>query len=1332
MAKRKYFIKRALSVCMAMALVFSSANISPIVALAKEETDRQLETETSEEADIQSETETNKATDIQSENEANEETETKSENEAETEISTNEIEIQSEAEQETAQETEHETESETTKAELETIEDIETEKETEELQILEDISEESITEITNVIISEHQEQLLAGQDITLTYKADNDKFAFGDDYRLKINGVEIDENKEAVNITDKTITIPASLNTTAGMLKIEFIKENCDFSPVYQRVYKDTNTDKWNLVWQDEFNGTMLDPTKWDYQIGNGAAYGIAGWGNAEKQYYTEGEENSKVENGKLTITAKKDETHGYTSARIRTASRDEGKSLNGVPQTGTAYQAAAYGKIEAKMKLPKGQGLWPAFWLLPYNSKYGTWASGGEIDIMEARGRLPHIVSGALHYGSVWPNNVSYSEEYELKDSDITEYHIYTLEWDPTKITWLVDGVEYASRSNWYSILSDGTGYPYPAPFDEKFYILFNIAVGGNFDQAATEIEIGENGASMDIDYVRWYQREQEIYDNWLIEEPKVEKDESEAANELLKLTYKNGNYVNDANFEAVSVTPVTTNDSWEIKRGSWISLLIPGNGNGKAAWSKIKNKGKNYLKINVERTGSQMYSSQMLQYLPLIKGYKYELSYMAYTDEDNTKADVSFQFGGDAQEAWAKYSPNYIDKLTTQPVKYTHQFTMADNTDATARLEINLATSKGNVYISDVCVKLVDIEEGEDKKEEPVIENKELELTVKITDEPQMLTYTGSAIKPAIEVYNGEQLLIEKKDYTVKYNNNINVSKEAIITVKGKGNYKDSATTTFEILPKDLSELEIDDVHTIITENGEVIQPKIAVKYGKKKLKEYTDYKLEIPNCKDDSGIVRAGDYQIKIKAVEGGNYTGEKVINYNVLENSTLLMSKAKITVKTPTVEYNGEHTQKPQVVVKIGKTTLTSEQYDIICENIKIGKATLTVVGKNGVYGSKTAAYKIIGGIKLGSNIRLEGIESCDYTGSEITLEKMALYDNGKLLVPETDYIVKYTNNINAGKAKVVITGKGDYKGKITKTFKINKVNLNEYNTNTLISWNCTDFATYTKAGAIPEFTLKYNDIELVEKKDFTVLYKNNKKVSNGTVKATIIIKGKGNFTGKITDTFEVTYPTADAVYAKASDVLIPDDISSLEKNIKVKLYETSTNKLLKAGQDYEKNIECYILENDKERHELLPADLTADKKINVRITLKNNYKGAGEKPQTVETTVRLYNKKASTEFIVTPVADQIYKGKEIEPGISVTDKYGKQLTKDTDYSVEYENNINKGKAKIIITGIGNGYGGTKTVYFDITEARVKLAGSIAEKLAEMIDMMQMGK
>lgn len=238
----------------------------------------------------------------------------------------------------------------------------------------------------------------------------------------------------------------------------------------------------WQLVWSDEFGGTNVDTTKWTFDIGNGSG----GWGNNEKEYYTSRPQNVCVTNGVLHIIANKESYGGqnYTSAKLKTL----------------GLFSKLYGRFEFRAKLPRGQGYWPALWMMPRNSVYGGWAASGEVDIMENKGSDPATVGGTIHYGGSWPNNVYSGQSYAFSNGNsVTNFHVYALEWSAYDIRWYVDGQLYETQTFWWS-----SGGAYPAPFDQPFYVIMNLAVGGNYggDPNTNTVFPGE----MQVDYVRVY----------------------------------------------------------------------------------------------------------------------------------------------------------------------------------------------------------------------------------------------------------------------------------------------------------------------------------------------------------------------------------------------------------------------------------------------------------------------------------------------------------------------------------------------------------------------------------------------------------------------------------------------------------------------------------------------------------------------------------------------------------------------------------------------------------------------------------------------------------
>lgn len=231
------------------------------------------------------------------------------------------------------------------------------------------------------------------------------------------------------------------------------------------------------LVWSDEFSGNSLDGSKWSHETGG------AGWGNNESQFYTTNSTNSSVSNGELTITARQEQigNNPYTSARIFT----KGK------------MTVKYGKIEARLKVPLGQGLWPAFWMLGANIDAVSWPACGEIDIME------HVNNDTTIHGTAHWDNSGHAYYGTQITTTPAEYHIYTVQWDSTKIQWFLDGDVFFT-------MNIANGINGTSEFHNDFFLLLNLAVGGNwpgYPDATTTFP-----AEYKIDYVRVYKDQSEL----------------------------------------------------------------------------------------------------------------------------------------------------------------------------------------------------------------------------------------------------------------------------------------------------------------------------------------------------------------------------------------------------------------------------------------------------------------------------------------------------------------------------------------------------------------------------------------------------------------------------------------------------------------------------------------------------------------------------------------------------------------------------------------------------------------------------------------------------
>ena len=240
------------------------------------------------------------------------------------------------------------------------------------------------------------------------------------------------------------------------------------------------------LVWSDEFNaanGSLPDSSKWVMEIGGG------GWGNHELESYTNRPVNAQVQKGKLVITAKKETFKGsdgitrpYTSARLKTAGLFEQK----------------YGRFEARIKVPRGQGMWPAFWMLGNNIGTAGWPECGEIDIMENIGKEPSVVHGTIH-GPGYSGANGLGESFTLPSGKFANsFHVFAIEWEPSAIRFYVDKMLYETR----------TPADLPAEktwvYDHPFFILLNVAVGGDWPGNPDRTTVFPQ--RMLVDYVRVY----------------------------------------------------------------------------------------------------------------------------------------------------------------------------------------------------------------------------------------------------------------------------------------------------------------------------------------------------------------------------------------------------------------------------------------------------------------------------------------------------------------------------------------------------------------------------------------------------------------------------------------------------------------------------------------------------------------------------------------------------------------------------------------------------------------------------------------------------------
>jgi beta-glucanase (GH16 family) len=239
----------------------------------------------------------------------------------------------------------------------------------------------------------------------------------------------------------------------------------------------------YSLTWSDEFNNNTLDSSKWTFENGDGCP-GICGWGNNELEYYTDRKENLYFQDGKMIIKAKKEKFGGkeYTSSKILTRNK----------------KAFKFGRIDLRAKLPTGKGIWPAFWMMPQDNVFGGWPKSGEIDILEMIGHEANKTYGTLHFGP-GPGSTQLGGNYSLPSGSLNDsFHVFSMEWKQNEIKWLLDGNVFSKHT---SAEFGSNNYP----FNENFYFIINLAVGGNWPgnpDATTRLP-----QFFIIDYIRVYQ---------------------------------------------------------------------------------------------------------------------------------------------------------------------------------------------------------------------------------------------------------------------------------------------------------------------------------------------------------------------------------------------------------------------------------------------------------------------------------------------------------------------------------------------------------------------------------------------------------------------------------------------------------------------------------------------------------------------------------------------------------------------------------------------------------------------------------------------------------
>ena len=548
--------------------------------------------------------------------------------------------------------------------------------------------------------------------------------------------------------------------------------------------------DNYELVWSDEFNGNYLDTNTWNYEIGTGSW----GWGNNEQQYYTD--RNIKVSNGTMKITAKREDYGGmkYTSSRITTKNKKNFK----------------YGKIEARIKMPKFKGVWPAFWMLGANQDSVGWPKCGEIDIVEAIND-ENLVYGTLHWFHD-PGNNNADSGSSVAVANRTEYHVYGVEWTADKLRWYVDGKVYRTMDVSNDSFSE---------VRKEYFVIFNMAIGGQWP--GYDIDETAFPATMEVDWVRGYK--------------KVEETTTKYTGPMITVTE-----------DAVE----TCSEKWGSYFGSdWA---------GASGTSKSTDKAVTGATMNITSIGNSQWGvQQYLKGLHYYPGRTYNYSFTMTSDVDKR---VFVKVAGDGDE---QIFGEYIDLKARVPYNFSRQVTLAKDMEGVLDLYFGMGKCDGdaaatnsaaNITLSNVSFKTTtqipdpNYNNGESTTNKTTLPSEEKTTTNNgVTTTNNGLTTTGNGVTTTSKVVVSRPGKVSvKKVVRSKNNRNIKIN---IKKVKGVTGYQIKYSTN----------KKLKKAKTVTTK---------SVKKTLKKLKKKTYY-IQVRAYVVKSGNVKVtGDWS-KIKKVK-----------------------------------------------------------------------------------------------------------------------------------------------------------------------------------------------------------------------------------------------------------------------------------------------------------------------------------------------------------------------------------------------------------------------------------------------------------------------------
>ncbi len=453
------------------------------------------------------------------------------------------------------------------------------------------------------------------------------------------------------------LALVMAISMLTGCQKPE--EESVSDSTVIHPVAQDISYDGYTLKWEDNFDGSELNRNDWNVELHD------PGWVNEEWQSYVDSSENIYIEDGSLILKPVRNTYDNgnvsYTSGRVNTQGKHD----------------FTYGLFEARVKVPTGKGYLPAFWLMASDENlYGQWPRCGEIDIMEVMGDSTDTAHGTVHYGN--PHSQSQGTYTLTNGTFADDFHTFALEWEPGSLRWYIDGMLYHEENDWHSTTEGQGTITYPAPFDQPFYVILNLAIGGSWVGYPDETTTFEDQAYA-IDYVKVYQKDSYNED---VEKPVVVYTQREPDS--------TGNYVLNADF--AEAEPLDDSENW--------FFLTAGGGVGSASIADGE------LTILTEKAGTLDYSIQLVQPgIPAKQGITYKVSFDAYSDDTRSlKVCVSAP-----NRNWIRYLNDTLFEVTPEKQSYEFIYTVTNDTDPDGRLEFNLGNmgSTASFHLSNVRVE-------------------------------------------------------------------------------------------------------------------------------------------------------------------------------------------------------------------------------------------------------------------------------------------------------------------------------------------------------------------------------------------------------------------------------------------------------------------------------------------------------------------------------------------------------------------------------------------------------------------------------------------------